>query len=118
MPPLTPNELTFSIAVGGATRGILVGVMCALAMAPFVYLQVHSLGFILYHAVAASLMLSLIGTITGIWAEKIDHTAFVPNFIVTPLSFLSGTFYSIERLPESIQFAAYINPFFYVIDGF
>ena len=118
MPPMKPNELTFSIVVGGATRGILVGVMRAFAMAPVVSLHIYSLGFILYHAVAATLMLSLIGTITGIWAEKIDQTAFVSNFIVVPLSFLSGTFYSYERLPETIQFAAYINPFFYVIDGF
>ena len=118
MPPLTPNELTFSIAFGGATRGLIVGLLCTLAMIPFVSMHIHHLGIILYHAVAASIMLSLLGTITGVWAEKIDHTAFVTNFIVTPLSFLSGTFYSIERLPESIQFTAFLNPFFYVIDGF
>ncbi|MBT4702310.1 MAG: ABC transporter permease [Rhodospirillaceae bacterium] len=118
MPPLTAHELTFSIAFGGATRGLLVGILCMLAMMPFVSIQIYNPWFVIYHAVAASIMLSLIGTISGIWAEKIDHVAFVTNFLVTPLSFLSGTFYSIERLPESIQLVSFVNPFFYMIDGF
>ena len=66
----------------------------------------------------ASLMLSLLGTIGGIWSEKFDHIAAVTNFVITPLSFLSGTFYSIQRLPEAVQIAAHLNPFFYMIDGF
>jgi ABC-2 type transport system permease protein len=65
----------------------------------------------------ASLMLSLLGTVGGIWAEKFDHIAAVTNFVVTPLSFLSGTFYSIQRLPEAAQIVAHFNPFFYMIDG-
>ena len=118
MPPLTAHELTFSIAIGGATRGLMVGLLCGLAMIPFVSLEIHNPWFIIYHAVGAAVMLSLIGIIGGIWAEKFDHIASVTNFIVTPLSFLSGTFYSIERLPESIQIASFVNPFFYMIDGF
>ena len=55
---------------------------------------------------------------TGLWAEKFDHTATVTNFIITPLSFLSGVFYSIERLPDFFQSISHINPFFYMIDGF
>jgi ABC-2 type transport system permease protein len=66
----------------------------------------------------ASLMLSLLGVIGGIWADKFDHIAAVTNFIITPLSFLSGTFYTIDRLPENMQFMAHMNPFFYMIDGF
>ena len=117
MPPFTALELTFGFAMGGATRGICVGVVVALAMAFFVDLSVHHWGFILYHAFMASLMLSLLGTIGGIWAEKFDHIAAVTNFVVTPLSFLSGTFYSIQRLPEAAQVVAHFNPFFYMIDG-
>jgi ABC-2 type transport system permease protein len=80
--------------------------------------QVHDLAFILFHAVAASLLLSLLGLAGGIWSEKFDHIAAVTNFVVTPLSFLSGTFYSVERLPETWHFVAHFNPFFYMIDGF
>ncbi|MFA6021920.1 MAG: ABC transporter permease, partial [Rhodospirillales bacterium] len=72
----------------------------------------------LYHAVAASTMLSLLGMMGGIWADKFDHMAAVTNFVITPLSFLSGTFYTIDRLPEIFHAVALVNPFFYMIDGF
>ena len=118
MPPFTAHELTFGFAMGGATRGVAVGIVVGLCMTPFVTLEVQHPGFIVYHAVMASVMLSLLGTIGGIWSEKFDHIAAVTNFVVTPLSFLSGTFYSIQRLPEAVQIAAHFNPFFYLIDGF
>jgi ABC-2 type transport system permease protein len=72
----------------------------------------------LFHAVAASLLLSVLGVIGAIWADKFDHIAAVTNFVVTPLSFLSGTFYSIQQLPPAWQTVAFLNPFFYMIDGF
>jgi len=72
---------------------------------------------VLYHGFMASLMLSLLGIVGGIWSVKFDHIAAVTNFVVTPLAFLSGTFYSIERLPHAAQVAAHLNPFFYMIDG-
>ena len=75
-------------------------------------------GFVVFHAVAASLLMALLGILTGIWAEKFDHLAAITNFIVTPLSFLSGTFYSTTRLPPLWQTVAHLNPFFYMIDGF
>ncbi len=118
MPPLNAHELTFGIAMGGVTRGIAVGIVVTLTMSIFVSVHVHNLGFILYHAFMASLMLSLLGIAGGIWSEKFDHMAAVTNFIVTPLSFLSGTFYSIDRLPPLFQTIAHANPFFYMIDGF
>ncbi|MGE4562325.1 MAG: ABC transporter permease [Rhodospirillales bacterium] len=118
MPPFTAHELTLGIALGGATRGICVGVATGIGMSLFVNFSIHNVLFILYHAVMASLMLSLLGTIGGIWSEKFDHIAAVTNFVITPLSFLSGTFYSIQRLPEAVQIAAHLNPFFYMIDGF
>ncbi len=118
MPPLTAHELTFGFAMGGATRGVAVGLTVGLAMAPFVTLHLHHLFFVVYHAVMASLFLSLLGVAGGIWSEKFDHIAAVTNFIVTPLSFLSGTFYTVERLPPVGQTIAHLNPFFYMIDGF
>ena len=117
MPPFTAHELTFGFTMGGATRGVVVGVVVGLAVSPFAGLSVHHWGFVIYHAFMAALMLSLLGVIGGIWSEKFEHIAAVTNFIVTPLSFLSGTFYSIQRLPEAVQIAAHFNPFFYMIDG-
>jgi len=118
MPPLSAHELTFGISMGGMTRGIAVGVAVTLVLSIWVPINIHSAGLIAYYAVAASLMLSLLGVIGGIWSDKFDHIAAVTNFIITPLSFLSGTFYSIERLPELAQTIAHMNPFFYMIDGF
>lgn len=118
MPPLSPTELLLGYAMGGVSRGLVVGLVLAVVMLPFVHLQVHHLGFIILHAVAASLILSLLGLVTAIWAEKFDQLAAVTNFIITPLAFLSGTFYSIERLPEPLYTASQFNPFFYLIDGF
>lgn len=118
MPPLSPMEQTLAIALGGVTRGLVVGAVVGTVMTTVVSIDVHSLAFILYHAVMASLMLSLLGMMGGIWADKFDHMAAITNFVITPLSFLSGTFYSIERLPEPFHLFALFNPFFYMIDGF
>ncbi len=118
MPPLNAHELTFGHAMGGMTRGVMVGLVVSLVVAAFVPMKLSHVGFILFFGVGASLMLSLLGLIGGIWADKFDHVAALTNFIVTPLSFLSGTFYSIERLPETAQGIARLNPFFYMIDGF
>ena len=66
----------------------------------------------------SSFILGAIGVVAGLWAEKFDHMATVTNFVIVPLSFLSGTFYSIDRLPEFLQIISKANPFFYMIDGF
>jgi len=118
MPPLSPLELTVALALGGVTRGLVVGFVVAAAMAVVVPMSIASPALVLFHAVAASLLMSVLGIIAAVWADKFDHIAAVTNFIVTPLSFLSGTFYSIERLPETWRMAAFCDPFFYMIDGF
>jgi ABC-2 type transport system permease protein len=118
MPPLSTVELALGFALGGVTRGVLVGTTTALAMWIFVPMHMHNFALVLYYGVSASLMLSLLGMVGGIWADKFDHIAAVTNFVVVPFSFLSGTFYSIERLPENWLFVAHLNPFFYMIDGF
>ncbi len=118
MPPLSAGEQTLAVALGGVARGLVVGVAVTLAMALFVRIHIHAPLYIVFHAVAGSLMLSLLGMIGGIWADKFDHMAAVTNFIVTPLSFLSGTFYSIDRLPDGWHALALANPFFHMIDGF
>lgn len=118
MPPISALELTAAYVIGGVVRGAIVGLVTALAIALFIPLQLHSVGFILFHGVAAASLLALLGLIGGIWADKFDHMAVVTNFIVTPLSFLSGTFYSIDSVPPAFRFIAHLNPFFYFIDGF
>ncbi len=118
MPPFTANELWLALIMGGASRGIVVGIAVGVAMTIFVDLGFHAPAYILFHALLASVMLSQLGLIGGIWAEKFDHMAAITNFIITPLAFLSGTFYSIQRLPETIQTIAHFNPFFCMIDGF
>ncbi len=118
MPPISPVEMVCGYIGGGVTRGVLVGTTTSVVMTFFVDFPFHSFAAIFVFAVAASTMLALLGMIGGIWAEKFDHMAAVTNFVIMPLSFLSGTFYSIERLPEFWQTVAALNPFFYAIDGF
>jgi len=118
MPPINAWELTLGFALGGLTRGLMVGVVVTASMAIFVSIEIHSLWAALFYASAASLMLSVLGIIGAIWADKYDHLAAVTNFVVTPLAFLSGTFYSIEQLPPLWHRIALCNPFFYMIDGF
>lgn len=118
MPPLSARELTLAYALSGMTRGLMVGAVTGVAIWMFVPLPIANPWLIVFHAVNASLMLSLLGTIAGLWAEKFDHIAAVTNFVIMPFSFLSGTFYSIQRLPEWLQLAAHFNPFFFLIDGF
>ena len=118
MPPLSPGELTAGFALGGMTRGLLVGLTTWAAMTLVVGTHIHAPFFVLFHAAAASLLLSQLGMLGAIWAVKFDHLAAVTNFVITPLAFLSGTFYSVDRLPGYWAVLAHINPFFYMIDGF
>jgi len=118
MPPLSPLEQTIGVAGGGLTRGLIVGFATVLAMWLFTPVQIAHPLIAIYYAVMASLLLSLVGVLAGIWAVKFDHMAAVTNFIITPLSFLSGTFYSTERLSPVFKAVAHLDPFFYMIDGF
>ncbi|MGF6226666.1 ABC-2 type transport system permease protein [Inquilinus ginsengisoli] len=118
MPPLAPAELAAGYVAGGVVRGLLVGTVTWAAIRIFVPIDPVHPGFVLFHGIAASMMLALLGAIGGIWSEKFDHIAAVTNFVVTPLAFLSGTFYSLDRLPPAWHFVAHLNPFFYMIDGF
>ena len=119
MPPLGPGELLFGLAMAGMTRGICVGIVTAVTL---VSLGGHGLPaypwIVLAYLLLGSLALSLAGILAGIWANKFDEMAAITNFIVQPLTFLSGTFYSINRLPAPFDTLAALNPVFYAIDGF
>ena len=118
MPPLSAGELTTAIALGGLTRGLVVGVFTFLGMTFFVDFTLSNIWAVLYFAVSGSLLMSFMGMLVGIWSEKFDHMQAITNFIITPLTFLSGTFYSVDQLPEPAQVFSSFNPFFYMIDGF
>ena len=118
MPPLSNVELMVGFLVGSVLRGLVVGLATSIAMYVFVPFELYSLWVVVVFGFLGSLMLGALGLATGIWADKFDHVASVTNFIVTPLTFLSGTFYSMGSLPEMWQAIARYNPFFYMIDGF
>jgi ABC-2 type transport system permease protein len=95
MPPLTPGELTIGFIAGSVTRGVMVGTLVGVVMFAFTSMTIVNPWIILFHGVSASMLLSLLGLITSIWADKYDNVASVTNFVILPLSFLSGTLYSI-----------------------
>jgi ABC-2 type transport system permease protein len=118
LPPLSALELYIGFTVGSVLRGLVVGLVTGLVMSVFVEISVQSWAIVIAYAVLGTFMLGSLGLAAGIWSEKFDHIAAVTNFIVTPLTFLSGTFYSIKQLPEMWHALALYNPFFYMIDGF
>ena len=120
MPPLSTGELMLGMAGASVTRAILVGlaVFVAMQLWPGVHVWPVHLWAVLWFGLMGSLMLSFLGLITSIWAEKFDHAAAVGNFIVAPLSLLSGTFYSVDALSPTFAAISHANPFFYVISGF
>lgn len=118
MPPLSPLELYLGFCIGSVARGLIVGICTALVISFFVQLHIASLAVVLVYALLGTLFLGSLGLAAGIWSEKFDHIAAVTNFIVTPMTFLSGTFYVMEALPEFWQNLARYNPFYYMIDGF
>ena len=120
MPPLSYGELMAGIVGAAVTRGILVGVAVGIAMAfyPGVSLAIAHPWAVAWFGLMGAAMLALMGLLTSIWAEKFDHAAAVTNFVVAPLSLLSGTFYVIDNLAPAFQAVSRLNPFFYVISGF
>ncbi len=118
MPPLSAMEILVGFVIGSVLRGLLVGACTTLVLSIFAPVEFYSLTVIFGFAFLGTLMLGSLGVAAGIWSEKFDHIAAVTNFIVTPMTFLSGTFYSISSLPDAWQAIALYNPFFYMIDGF
>ena len=120
MPPLSTGELMAGLIGASVTRAFLVGFAVWLAMLfwPGVSVAVVHPFWAFWFALMGALMLSFLGLITSLWAEKFDHAATVGNFVVTPLSLLSGTFYSVEQLSPVFRAVSHANPFFYIISGF
>ena len=118
MAPLSDYELAIGYITGAIARGTICGFVSFLGIVLFVPLSVYSFFALFFYAIMGCMMMGAMGTMVGIWADKWDQQQGITNFIVLPLTFLSGTFYSISRLPEFWQKFALFNPFFYNIDGF
>ena len=120
MPPLSTGELIAGLVGAAVTRAFFVGFAVWLAMLlwPGVSVEIRHPLFVFWFGLMGALMLSFLGLITSLWADKFDHAAAVTNFVVAPLSLLSGTFYSIKQLAPSFQAISHANPFFYIISGF
>jgi len=117
-PPLSPGELVAGFALGAMTRGIAVGTVAALAVFPFAHIGFAHVWAIAYFGAGAALIMGLLGAMAAIWSDKFDHIAAVTNFVVMPMTFLSGTFYLVSHLPEPFRTISHFNPLFYLIAGF
>jgi ABC-2 type transport system permease protein len=118
LPPLSHREFYAAYVLASVMRGLFVGCGVLLVSLPFVSLPITSPGWILAFAVLGGGLLASLGVIAGIWADKFDQLAAFQNFLIMPLTMLSGVFYSIHTLPKVWQEVSHINPFFFMIDGF
>jgi ABC-2 type transport system permease protein len=116
--PLSHWSWFFAYVLSAMVRGVAVGLGVLLATAWFVPLSFVYPVWILVFALLGAAMLGTLGLIAGLWAEKFDQMAAFQNFVIVPMTFLSGVFYSIHTLPPLWQLASHFNPFFYMIDGF
>lgn len=118
MAPLSAIEMVLAFIAGAVLRAVVVATVFLLVLAPFVDIPIHHFGLIIVYGICGSIIMGGMGLIGGMWSDNFDHMAMVTNFIIMPLTFLSGVFYSIEQLPPVWQQVSHYNPFFYLIDGF
>lgn len=117
MPPLSAGEMVIGYLSGGIARGVLVAVAIGLGLLTFLGIPIQHPFVALVFVILGSAFLGGLGIIAGVFANKFDQMAAITNFIVTPLAFLSGTFYSVEALPPLLGTLTHLNPIFYLIDG-
>lgn len=120
MPPISTGEMLFALVAASVTRACMVGAAVWLGMAlwPGVHVTPVHLWAVVWFGLLGSALLAFIGVLTSVWAEKFDHAAAVTNFVIAPLTLLSGTFYAIDRLSPLFRAISHANPFFYIISGF
>jgi ABC-2 type transport system permease protein len=115
---LSATEVTISVSLAAVTRSLMIAIVSIIVFSFIIDIKITNYLMLLVITLLSSFILGNIGIIAGLWAEKFDHMATVTNFVIIPLSFLSGTFYTTDRLPEFLQMISKVNPFFYMIDGF
>ena len=110
--PLSASEVTISVSLAAVTRSVMIAIVSIIVFKLLIDIEIQNYLLLIIFTLLSSFILGNIGIIAGLWAEKFDHMATVTNFVIVPLSFLSGTFYSINRLPEVLQIISKANPFF------
>ena len=116
--PLSAAEVTIAVSLAAVTRAALIAIISIIIFKLIIHIQISNYITLIAFTFLSSFILGNIGIIAGLWAEKFDNMATVTNFVIVPLSFLSGTFYTIDKLPSFLQTISEFNPFFYMIDGF
>ena len=116
--PLSAAEVTIAISLAAVTRAVMIAIISIITFMLIIEIQITNYLTLIAFTFLSSFILGNVGIIAGLWSEKFDNMATVTNFVIIPLSFLSGTFYSIERLPGLLKTISEFNPFFYMIDGF
>jgi len=116
--PLSAAEVTFAITLAAVTRSVIIAFVSIIIFYFIIDLEIKNYFTLILFTFLSSFILGALGIVAGLWAEKFDHMATVTNFIIVPLSFLSGTFYTIDKLPSFLNTISKANPFFYMIDGF
>ena len=116
--PLSAAEVTFAVIFASVTRALMIAIISVFIFSLMIEIEIRNYLIFFVYLFLSSFIMGAIGFIAGLWAEKFDHMATATNFIIVPLSFLSGTFYSVERLPNFLNILSNYNPFFHMIDGF
>ena len=116
--PLSPAEVTIAVSLAAVTRSVMIAAISIITFMLLIEIQITNYLTLIAFTFLSSFILGNVGIIAGLWSEKFDNMATVTNFVIVPLSFLSGTFYTIDKLPSFLQTISEFNPFFYMIDGF
>ncbi|MFQ5355014.1 MAG: ABC transporter permease [Mariprofundaceae bacterium] len=118
MAPLSAFEVVGAFLAAAIVRALIVATVLLAVLAPFATLAFNHLGLIFLYGICGSILMGGLGLIAGMWSDKFDDMALINNFVIMPLTFLSGVFYSVKQLPPFWQDVNHFNPFFYLIDGF
>lgn len=118
MTPFDGEEIVVAYTLGATIRGLMVGAILAFVLSFIIEFRLHNIFLLIFYTLSACIFLANLGTLSALITENFDQNSAISSYIITPLSFLSGTFYSIENLPYWFKIINLINPFFYVIDGF
>jgi len=116
--PLSASEVTLAVILASVTRAFMISAISIILFSLMIEIEIKNYLIFFTYLFLSSFIMGAVGFIAGLWADKFDHMATATNFIIVPLSFLSGTFYTVERLPNFLKELSYYNPFFHMIDGF
>ncbi|MDG1437037.1 MAG: ABC transporter permease [Rickettsiaceae bacterium] len=118
IPPLSSFEIILAFTIGSVLRGLLVGISVSIALSFFIEYSLYHPFLLIFYVLASCTLLGQLGILSGLISNSFDQHSAITSYLITPLSFLSGTFYSVKSLPMMFQYVNKMNPFFYMVDGF